>query len=627
MNDDAAEMTPELTFGQGPPGREFPGRVLSHSSAPSRARSWRSTISCAPPTISPIMRRCRRRRSLRCSIASKPGCRRATPRMRSRCGCAPRSPRASLSPKHAQDLIAAFKLDVTKLRYRDWDDLISYCSLSAMPVGRFVCDVHGESRAVWPANDALCAALQIINHLQDCKDDYRNLDRVYIPQDALAASGSSVEALGAERASPALLDCLHQLAARTERLLSESDGFAAAINDRRLGLEVSVINTLAHRLTRILRARDPLSEQVHLGDARGRRLYAARHFARRLAPPRPAAFRRRAQAAGCVSERDRHRPPRAPPAARSIPGCGSCRAPSARRCSKSMRSAAPSTTSPTIRARASRGARRWRNGAAISTRSMPARRRRTSPAWRTRCATSICSARIFSPSSTAWRWTCVADIRAPDRATLDLYCDRVACAVGRLSVRVFGMEREAGLALAHHLGRALQLTNILRDLDEDAAIGRLYLPREALHEAGITATDPAAVLAASGDRQSLRRHRRAGARPNLQSANAIMAQSPRRIVRAPRIMGEAYRLILDRLIARGFAPPRAPVRLPRGKIPSHRAAQSSCDGPHRPHHRRRSCRPVGRGQAQRARPTRRACTRRPLSPAAAAAPITTPRSA
>jgi hydroxysqualene synthase len=173
--------------------------------------------------------------------------------------------RRGLSPKHAQDLIAAFKLDVTKLRYRDWDDLISYCSLSAMPVGRFVCDVHGESRTVWPANDALCAALQIINHLQDCKDDYHNLDRVYIPQDALAASGGNVEALGGERASPALLECLHKLAARTESLLRESDGFAAAIGDWRLGLEVSVINTLAHRLTRILQARDPLSDNVHLG--------------------------------------------------------------------------------------------------------------------------------------------------------------------------------------------------------------------------------------------------------------------------------------------------------------------------------------------------------------------------
>jgi squalene synthase HpnC len=170
----------------------------------------------------------------------------------------------NLSPKHAQDLIAAFKLDVTKLRYRDWDDLISYCSLSAMPVGRFVCDVHGESRTVWPANDALCAALQIINHLQDCKDDYRNLNRVYVPQDALAASGASVEALGEPRASPALLECLHKLAERTEHLLSQSDVFAVLINDWRLGLEVSVINILAHRLTGILKVRDPLGERVHL---------------------------------------------------------------------------------------------------------------------------------------------------------------------------------------------------------------------------------------------------------------------------------------------------------------------------------------------------------------------------
>jgi squalene synthase HpnC len=172
-----------------------------------------------------------------------------------------------LSPKHAQDLLTAFRLDVTKLRYRDWDDLMSYCAFSAMPVGRFVCDVHGESRAVWPANDALCAALQIINHLQDCKQDYVDLDRVYVPQDALRASGANVEALGAARASPALRDCLHQLAARTETLLGHSDGFAAAIADWRLALEVSVINTLAHRLIRILRRRDPLSEKVHLGMA------------------------------------------------------------------------------------------------------------------------------------------------------------------------------------------------------------------------------------------------------------------------------------------------------------------------------------------------------------------------
>ncbi|HEY2527628.1 MAG TPA: squalene synthase HpnC [Xanthobacteraceae bacterium] len=170
-----------------------------------------------------------------------------------------------LSPKHAQDLLAAFRLDVTKRRYRDWDDLIAYCALSAMPVGRFVCDVHGESRDVWPANDALCAALQIINHLQDCKSDYLNLDRVYVPLDDLAACGATVEALAAPRAAPALLDCLHKLAARCANLLSESDVFPFLLNDRRLALEVSVINTLAHRLTRLLIEHDPLSDRVHLG--------------------------------------------------------------------------------------------------------------------------------------------------------------------------------------------------------------------------------------------------------------------------------------------------------------------------------------------------------------------------
>lgn len=159
----------------------------------------------------------------------------------------------------------------------------------------------------------------------------------------------------------------------------------------------------------------------------------------------------------------------------------------------------------------------------------------------------------------------LADIRAPDRATLDLYCDRVACAVGRLSVRVFGMERQAGLALSHHLGRALQLTNILRDLDEDAALGRLYLPREELLAAGITTREPAAAVADPAIGKACAAIV-ALAQAEFEQATAIMAVSPRRTVRAPRIMGAAYRLILDALIARGFAPPRERVHLPRTRF-------------------------------------------------------------
>jgi squalene synthase HpnC len=172
-----------------------------------------------------------------------------------------------LSPRHAQDLLTAFRMDVTKLRYRDWDDLIGYCTYSAMPVGRFVLDVHGESRVTWPANDALCAALQIINHLQDCGKDYRELDRVYIPLDGLAETGATVADLGAPRASGALLECIHKLADRTGGLLRHSRPFTVAIEDSRLALEVAVIQTFAERLVGVLTRRDPLSERVHLGKA------------------------------------------------------------------------------------------------------------------------------------------------------------------------------------------------------------------------------------------------------------------------------------------------------------------------------------------------------------------------
>jgi squalene synthase HpnC len=172
-----------------------------------------------------------------------------------------------LAPRHAQDLLTAFRLDVTKRRYRDWDDLIGYCTYSAMPVGRFVLDVHGESRATWQASDALCAALQVINHLQDCGEDFRNLDRVYVPLDALDRAGLTVQALGAPKASPALRACLHDLAQRTATLLLQGAPLSAEVRDTRLALEISVILTLAQHIVGLLLARDPLSEPVHVRKA------------------------------------------------------------------------------------------------------------------------------------------------------------------------------------------------------------------------------------------------------------------------------------------------------------------------------------------------------------------------
>jgi phytoene synthase len=158
-----------------------------------------------------------------------------------------------------------------------------------------------------------------------------------------------------------------------------------------------------------------------------------------------------------------------------------------------------------------------------------------------------------------------ADIRAPDLATLDLYCDRVASAVGRLCVKVFGMGQSEGEQLAHHLGRALQLTNILRDLDEDAAIGRLYLPREALAEAGIASSNPFAALA---DKRIdvVCSAVMARAQQHFASADEIMKRCPRWTVRAPRLMAEAYKLKLKALNRRGFLPPREKVSVSRLRL-------------------------------------------------------------
>jgi len=168
-----------------------------------------------------------------------------------------------LDPVHAHELLDAFERDVTVTRYQDWDDLIGYCRLSAMPVGRYVLDVHGEDRATWPASDALCAALQVINHLQDCAKDRRTLDRVYIPAETFAETGARIEDLDAGQASPALRAAIVSLVGKTRLLLDRSAGFAASIADRRLAAEVAIIQRLAVSLCARLETRDPLSERVH----------------------------------------------------------------------------------------------------------------------------------------------------------------------------------------------------------------------------------------------------------------------------------------------------------------------------------------------------------------------------
>jgi len=451
-----------------------------------------------------------------------------------------------LSPQHAQDLLDAFRMDVTKLRYDDFDDLMNYCRYSAMPVGRFVLDVHGEDRATWEANDALCAVLQIINHVQDCAADYRNLDRVYLPLDMLKARGARVEDLKAPAASPQLRVCLNDICGRLDGLLKKSAGFSGQIEDRGLSLEVSVIQRLAETLTRMLRANDPLSERVHLGklEVAGVAVMGLMQGASRRLTRNSSANGAAATASGSSFYAAMRILPRAQRQA-MYDVYAFCRA-----------------VDDIADEAGDRGKRleqleQWR-------RDIDAIYAGTPPAQLASLAQAVRAFTLrredFLAVIDGMEMDVRGDIRAPDLATLDLYCDRVASAVGRLSVRIFGMPDKAGTDLAYHLGRALQLTNTLRDIDEDAGIGRLYLPRDFLVEEGITSTDPQTVLAQPMLGRACAKVA-ALASEHFKQADAIMAASPRAMVRAPRIMGEAYKRILRGLLARGWAAPRTRVKL------------------------------------------------------------------
>ena len=169
-----------------------------------------------------------------------------------------------LTARHPRDLLIAFRADATKLAYADWWELMNYCAYSANPVGRFVLDVHGESDTLWPASDAICSALQVINHLQDCGDDYAKLRRVYIPADRLSAHGARVEMLGLPKSPPPLREVIVELTQRTRMLLREGRGLAGALRDRRLKLEIDVIYALAEAHVDRLLVMDPLSQRAKL---------------------------------------------------------------------------------------------------------------------------------------------------------------------------------------------------------------------------------------------------------------------------------------------------------------------------------------------------------------------------
>ena len=170
-----------------------------------------------------------------------------------------------ISAAHGLDLISAFKQDAVKPRYENWAELIDYCLRSASPVGRFLCDLHGEDKALYPLSDALCNALQVINHLQDCAKDYAEMDRVYLPEEWLRAEGATVADLKNPAATPGLRRVLDRTVAGTAALMIEARKLPKAMKHRRLAAETAVIVSVADKLTARLGREDPLATRVTLG--------------------------------------------------------------------------------------------------------------------------------------------------------------------------------------------------------------------------------------------------------------------------------------------------------------------------------------------------------------------------
>lgn len=441
----------------------------------------------------------------------------------------------------ALQLLAAFRQDAVQSRYPDWAALEAYCRLSAVPVGRLLLRLHGEADALaLAAADALCIALQLLNHLQDAGEDRARLDRVYIPQDWLALAGGEARFFADPAARRPLLDALLD---RLEELLDRAAELPRHLRSRRLRLEAAVTLHLARALLRRLRRQDPLAGRVALG-----RLDVARAF---LAAPRPGP-----SDAALVRARVRR--------ARSSFAAGMA---------------------------ASRGeARRallavyafCRAVDDIADGLLPdAEKHAALQAWRQRLA------RPDDPASRELAWACVrfdlplaechrmidgmqADIppgrRIADAAALALYCRQVAGSVGALAVRLFGAPGAEAFGLA--LGQAFQQINVLRDLDEDAARDRIYLPLSLLADHGMdpaalarpareVAADPRFALAAAAlARQTL---------ADLDTAMTRLPDADRKPLRPALLMLWGYRRLLRRLLEQGFSTPRARVRLRQGE--------------------------------------------------------------
>lgn len=456
----------------------------------------------------------------------------------------------------AEDLLTAFLRDARGESCRTWDDLMAYCRYSAMPVGRFLLALHREDSASQAAADALCAALQVLNHLQDCKDDHILLDRCYIPTAWLAQEGLEPSILGATHGTPGLRRVLNRCLDGVERLLTQADALPDAVRNRGLRWQARVTLALAYRLLAKLRQDDPLAAPVKLSPwdwvaATGRSL------------------RRGPVAAAPVSVETQDRLA----VTALVTESGSSFAPAMRLLRPSRRHACYAlyafcrTVDDIADGPAPLEAKRAR---LLSWRGLLTGTLAQAPD--DPVARSILRARdrfeLPLDSLLAVVDGVLMDVGAPLQAPAPglykLYVNRVAGAVGVLILAILGQRGQAARNLALTLGEAMQTTNILRDIAEDSSMGRLYVPQDVLEAEGILSTDPAAVVqnpALPSVRRSLARRARAGF---LQARDDLAALPKRPLMVA--LMLVAYENLLQRLEQQGWdnlTRPKSPNSLTR----------------------------------------------------------------
>ena len=383
-----------------------------------------------------------------------------------------------------RDLLVAFRRDSENRSCRTWDDLLDYCRYSAHPVGRYLLLLHGEDEATIAPGDALCAAFQVLNHVQDCGDDWRNLKRLYVPSDWIEAAGGTAKFLDPAQETlrrPVLDRCLDGV----EALLEVATRLPGMLRSKGLKAEVAVMLSLAYRLTERLRARDPVRRRVKLGKL---------DFLRALRPGL------RVLLGGKVRVRRD-----ADIVRESVMRSGSSFAAGMRILRKARRRGMyalygfcravddiADAPAPVEEKRASLMDWARRLDRIYAGETIYALDRELADAIRR----YDLPREEFDLILEGMAIDAAPSVRMADRAALAAYARRVAGAVGVLSARIFGAKSPASKGYAIALGETLQLTNIMRDIDEDAALDRLYVPLELLARTGIALDRPAQQIVA-----------------------------------------------------------------------------------------------------------------------------------